>query len=217
LDYDSLYALKVRVDAELYSRPEAEPVYWAAGSYVAGRDIQPGRYYLIMSAPTRHSYTSYRIYATQADYEEGNDYLTGDLIFLTDEPVSISLEDGNCLSVQGPVALSVAPFTEDERYRYTAPEGTLVPAGVYEVGENADIPVGTYLAYPATLSGGDIKLYSTMAAYESDGSWHLGYDTHYELDVTADLQPETIRVSEGMAVLVEKDVIMKKQAALVFE
>ena len=222
MDYDSLYSLKQSVDAELYSRPEAEPLYWPAGFYTVGKDINPGRYYVIMPEPGDHSGTRMHVYASRTNYDERpsgqyGEYLVDEYVKLGDDAISVDLAEGNFLYIEGPIAFSVSEFSEEDYYQYEAPEGTYVAAGVYSVGEGADMPVGTYLVYPATIAGGDVKLYNSMSDYESDGSWHLGYDSHIEVQVTRDLTPETIKVNEGGAVLVESDVIMKKQGALSFD
>ena len=140
------------------------------------------------------------------------DYISDDYFSLGDEPKSMTLEEGNFLYVQGPLLFGAADFDISDYYTYETPEGTYVPAGVYMVGEgdDKDIPPGTFAVYPGTISGGDVKIYYSQETFEDDGSWHLGYDKHYEVRVRKNQASETIILEEGYVLLVEKDVVMKK-------
>ena len=44
MDFSTLSELKQKVDAEYFSRPEAEPFTIAEGYYTVGQDLNPGRY-----------------------------------------------------------------------------------------------------------------------------------------------------------------------------
>ena len=218
MDFSTLSELKHRVDTEYYSRPEAEPFPVAKGYYIVGQDIEPGHYYVANVKPDNRGYgVRMHVYADKGKYESRpsgryGDYISDDYFSLGDEPKSMTLEDGNFLLVEGPLLFSAGEFAPSDYYTYEVPEGTYVPAGAYIVGdgEDKDIPTGTFTVYAGTVYGGEVKIYYSQENYTQDGSWHLGYDKHYEIRVTDTQAPETIVLEEGNVLLVEKDVIMKK-------
>ena len=228
MDFTALSELKQKVDAEYYSRPEAEPFSVAEGYYTAGKDIAPGRYYVATVLPNEDGYgVRMHVYADKAQFDARpagyyGDYISDDYFTLGDEPKSMTLEEGNYLYVEGPLLFSAGEFAISDYFIYEPPEGTYVPAGAYMVGEgeDMDIPTGTFTVYAGTVYGGEIKIYYSKETYAQDGSWHLGYDKHCEVPVTKNPVPETIVLEEGYVVLVESDVIMKRGTAggkLVFD
>ena len=228
LDFPALSELKQKVDAEYNSRPEAEPFTVAAGYYTVGKDIVPGRYYVATVMPDEDGYgVRMHVYTDKAQFEARpsgyyGEYIYDDYFSLGDNPKSVTLEDGNFLYVEGSLLFSAEEFDSSDYYVYEAPEGTYVAAGAYMVGDgdDKDIPAGTYTVYAGTVYGGEIKIYSDQESYAEDGSWHLGYDKHYEVRVSAVPATETIILDEGNVLLVEKDVIMRKGAGggkLVFD
>ena len=218
MDFDALSELKQKVDAEYYSRPEAEPLTIAEGCYTVGQEINPGRYYVAMVAPDEDGYgVRMHVYADKARYDSRpsghyGDYISDDYFTLGEEPKSMVLEKDNYLYVEGPLLFSAEAFQVSDYYTYEAPEGTYVPAGVYMVGDgdDKDIPAGSFTVYAATISGGEVKVYYSEDTFAQDGSWHLGYDKYYEIPVKKNTTSETIILEEGYVLLVEKDVIMKK-------
>ena len=220
LDYDSLYAIKQAVDLEFYSRPEAEPIKMAEGSYIAGVDIKPGRYYVMMNEPGSYSYARIHVYESRAKYDERpsgyyGEYLSDYYAILGEAPISISFEEGNFILIDnGNTLFSVSEFSPEDYYQYEPPEGTIVPVGSYTVGEDGDIPVATFTVYAGDISGGEIKIYYDIKTFKDEGSWHLGYDKHIEVSAT---ESDSVVLEEGYVVYVEKPVIMKRQAKLVFD
>ena len=228
MDFSALSELKQKVDAEYYSRPEAEPFSIAEGYYTVGKDIAPGRYYVATVVPDDDGYgVRMHVYVDKAQFDARpsgyyGEYISDDYFTLGEEPKSMTLEEGNYLYVEGPLMFSAGEFAISDYFTYEPPEGTYVPAGAYMVGEgeDKDIPTGTFTVYAGTVYGGDIKIYYSQETYAQDGSWHLGYDKHCEVPVTKGLASETIVLEEGYVVLVESDVIMKRGTAggkLVFD
>ena len=221
MDFSALTELKQKVDAEYYSRPEAEPFPVAEGYYTVGQDIAPGRYYVATVVPNEDGYgVRMHVYVNKAQFDSrpsGNygEYISDDYFTLGEEPKSMILEEGNYLYVEGPLLFSAGEFAISDYYTYEPPEGTYVPAGTYMIGdgEDKDIPSGTFTVYAGTVSGGDIKIYYSQEKYAKDGSWHLDYDKHCEVPVTETLSSETIVLEEESVVLVESDVIMRKGTA----
>lgn len=218
MDFSTLSELKQKVDAEYYSRPEAEPFSITEGYYTVGQDLNPGRYYVATVTPDEDGYgVRMHVYVDKAQFDARpsgyyGDYISDDYFSLGEEPKSMTLENGNYLYVEGPLMFSAGEFAVSDYYTFEPPEGTYVSAGAYMVGdeEDKDIPTGTYTVYAGTIAGGDVKLYYTQETYAQDGSWHLGYDKHYEVRVAKNPAPETIILEEGNVLLVEKDVVMRK-------
>ena len=218
MSFTELSELKQRVDAEYNSRPEAEPFDIAPGYYTVGQDINPGRYYVATVVPNANGYPSrMHVYLDKNQFDSRpamkyGEYLSDDYFILGDEPKSIVFEEGNYLLVEGPLIFSSNEFLASDYYTYEVPEGTYVPAGVYTVGEgeDKDIPAGTYTVYAGTINGGDLKIYYSQETFAEDGSWHLGYDKHCEIDPNDSLSSEMIILEEGFVLLVENDIVMKK-------
>ena len=228
MDFSALTELKQNVDAEYYSRPEAEPLTLAAGYYTVGQDINPGRYYVASVTPEDDGYgVRMHVYVDKAQFDARpsgyyGEYISDDYFTLGEEPKSMILEEGNYLEVEGSLMFSAREFSLSDYYTYEVPEGTYVPAGAYMVGEgeDKDIPPGTFTVYPGTVNGGDVKIYYSEATFAEDGSWHLGYDKHCEVRVKKNTSSETISLEEGYVLLVEQDVVMRKGsggAKLVFD
>ena len=221
MDFESLSALKQAIDTEYYSREEAEPQLIVPGFYTVGEDIKAGRYYIAYRESESDSYARLHIYETRQKYDERpsgqyGEYVYDEYIEASEGAMSVSLENGNYLYLQyATLVMSVAPLKEEDMYHYQAPEGTYVSVGAYFVGENGDIPVGNYIAFAATASGGDVKVYYSRDKYLEDGSWHFGYDQHY--DVYADGGSIGFYLDEGYVLYVEEDVVMRKQAKLSFD
>ena len=228
MDFGTLSELKQTVDREYHSRPEAEPFTVTKGYYTVGQDLKPGRYFIAQVSPDEDGYgVRMHVYADKAQFDARpsgryGEYVSDDYFVLGDDPKSMTLDDNNYLYIEGTLMFSADEFSPEEYYTYEIPEGTYVPAGVYLVGEaeDKDIPPGTYTAFPGTISGGDVKVYFEQDTYANDGSWHLGYDQHYDIRVTKGNSSESFMLEEGNVLLVEKDVVMRKGtggAKLVFD
>ncbi len=224
MSFEDLSTLKQKVDNEYNSRAEAEPFPLAEGQYLVGIDLAPGRYYMACVEAGDSGYTTrLHVYVDRAQHDSApsgryGEYLSDDYFGVGDEPKSVRLGEGNFLLLEsGSLLISTTPFKSSDYIKYELPDGTLVPTGVYEVGENGEIPAGKYNAFAGTASGGDLKIYLTKEKFTSDGSWHLGYDQHYELNATRNPKGEGLVLEEGYIVLVEQDIIMKKQQKLSFD
>ena len=228
MDFASLAELKEQVDAEYFSRPEAEPFSASQGYYTVGQDLKPGRYFVAAVAPDEEGYgVRMHVYVDKAQYEARpagryGEYISDDYFTLGEEPKSMLLEEGNFLYIEGSLLFSASEFDVADYYTYEVPEGTYVAAGAYMVGEgeDKDLPAGTYTVYSGTIYGGDVKIYQTQEAFAEDGSWHLGYDKHCEVRVKRNTASETITLEEGSVLYVEKDVVMRKgtgKSKLVFD
>ena len=221
MDFDSLSELKQKIDTEYYSRPESEPFTIAEGQYEVGKDIAPGQYYIAMVYPGDDQYTPrMHVYADRKTYDSrpsGNygDYLSDDYFSLGEEPKCISLSENNFVLLQnGSVMASVALFDPSEYFVYEAPEGTYVPAGTYFVGNNedADIPVGKYSVYPATINPNYIQVYHSKEAYEQDGEYHFNSDESILPVVLKTPTAEALTLDDGYVLIVGSDVIMTKNS-----
>ena len=217
LDFATLSELKDKVDAEYKSRPEAEPFTLYEGYYTVGEDLKPGRYFMASVKPNSDGYgIRLHVYVDKQQFESRpsgkyGEYISDDYFNLGDQPKSVTLEEGNYLYLQsGELMVSASAFDVNDYFTFEIPEGTYVAAGVYEVGDDRDLPAGTYTAYPATLDGGEFKIYYTKEAFAEDGSWHLGYDSHREMRVKDKVESETFVLEDGYILLVEKDIVMKK-------
>lgn len=222
MDFETLQAMKNALDYEYFSRPESKGISLSPGEYTVGIDIKPGRYYIKTVEPCVSDYTPrVHIYKDKEQFESRprgyyGEYLYDAYCHLEDDQKSVSLEIGNFIYVEsGSILFSRTSINQEDYYVYQVPEGTYVPAGVYKVGE--DIPVGKYRVYSGTIIGGKMKIYFKEGTYKSDGSWHLGYDKLIEVDVKPTVVYETVDLEEGYVVLVELDVVMKKQAKLSFD
>lgn len=224
LSFIDLAALKQKVDYEYNSRKEAEPFKLAEGQYVVGIDIAPGRYYMACVEPsdTGVFVTRLHIFEDKTKYNVTN-YLYGDYFFdeyfdFGEEPLSVNLEKGNFLLLQyGSLLVSMTPFIVSDYIHYDLPQGTLVPSGVYEIGEKGDIPAGKYQAFAGSVAGGELKIYYSKEKYNSDRFLRLSYDKNYVFMATRDPKPVGVVLEEGYVLLVEQDVVMKKQHSLIFD
>ena len=217
LDFETLSDLKEKVDAEYKSRPEAEPFTLNVGYYTVGTDLKSGSYYMASVIPDESGYsTRLHVYANKEQFGarpsgKYGDYIYDSYFSLGEQPKNFILEEGNYLYLQnGQLLVSPTVFDTTEYYSFEMPEGTYVAAGAYEVGDDKDLPAGTYTAYPASLSGGEFKIYFTKEAFAEDGSWHFGYDSHREVEVTDKVESETFVLEDGYILLVEKDIVMRK-------
>lgn len=224
MSFNELTELKQKVDVEYNSRAEANPFSLSEGQYIAGVDLAPGRYYMASVELGDSGYTTrLHVYADRAQYDSRpsgryGEHLSDDYFKVGDEPKSVRIDEGNFLLLDsGSLLVSATPFNSSDYIKYQLPEGTLVPAGVYDVGESGEIPAGKYYVFAGVASGGDLKIYYTKDKFSSDGSWHLGYDKHYEFKATKNSKGEGVVLEEGYVVLVEQDVIMKKQQRLSFD
>ena len=213
MDYDSLMQLKQAVDAELYSRPEAEPRVLQPGIYEIGKDICPGRYLARVNSYEfgKNTYCSLSIFDTFEAATNYGDRVYYETISLEEGSLGIDLPDGKFFKVSDfPVTLSVSELTEEELYEYVPPEGTYVPAGTYVVGE--DLPAGGYQIFMGTIAGCDVLVYDDENALENGK-----YSQRAELRMIWDGHVASISVKEGNIVKVEDDVVMKKQPKLEFD
>ena len=216
MDYDSLMKLKQAVDDELYSRPEAEPRVLYPGMYTVGQDIKAGSYQVIVAEvgddETGSEILVYSDLTSKEAFAEIQDAYVG----ISDSPISIILENGNVIEVCWlPAKFSVRGFDSEDYPDYALPEGTIVPSGAYVVGD--DIPSGMYQMFAGSISDGKLLLYSSVEAYNKDKSSRLNYDEKYELEASKTASGFMIRLDEGNVVIVEQDVIMKKQQKLRFD
>ena len=217
LDFDTLSELKVKVDQEYASRPEAQPINMDPGFYTAGIDIKPGTYYFGYVEPSGSAYSTARmhIYKDKATYESRpsanyGDYLSDTFFHLSDRPTDITLEEGNYIWLENnPLMYSSIAFEPTDYYTFEVPEGTLVEKGTYNV--SSDIPEGKYTIYAADVSGGDVSIYySETAKAESDYS----QSDYYTIEPKDSM---TVELKEGFIVDVNNNVIMKKASVLSFD
>lgn len=217
MSFEELSSLKVAVDAELNSRPEAKPFDLSPGLYTVGKDIKAGRYYIMASLPLDYG-AHIVVYETKDAYVqppldkpyEYGEYKERYYLKYGKNIQIIDLEDGNYIYIQqASIKFSITEFTEEDYYEYTPPEGTYVPAGIYFVGE--DIPAGIYQVYPATLAEGDVYIYENEAGKGGDWIAHAG------IEFTLEGSYETVQLREGNKIEIDTDVVMKKQPKLNFD
>ena len=217
LDFDTLAELKTKVDQEYMARPEAQPITMEPGFYTVGTEIKPGTYYFAYVIPGGTAYTTARmhVYENKEAYETRpsanyGEYISDTFFGLGEIPTDVTLEEGNYIWLENnAVMCSGQTFDPTSYYTYTAPEGTLVEKGTYNV--SADIPEGKYTIYTADITGCDVAVYySEKAKEENDYS---------QMDIIS-VQPEdsmTVELKEGYIVEVRKNAIMKKAAQLTFD
>lgn len=138
MTFEELADLRARIDAEMLLRPEAEDMVLGVGEYVVGRDLMPGSYYMIYeSGNMAPGYVS--VYSDDTKSQRilwiMTETSTYDVYPLT------SLEEGNVVVVEHNIMRANRVGFPD----YHAPEGTVIPAGTYEVG--VDISAGKYSAH----------------------------------------------------------------------
>lgn len=213
MDYDSLMKLKQAVDAELYSRPEAEPMTLAPGVYEIGKDIHPGRYFVRVNSYEFGKSNSSRVSIYESKETVGNwkGLISQKWISLEDGSMSVDLTDGTFLEILDvPVVVGITDIIEELQYKYTPPEGTYVSAGMYTAGE--DLPVGSYYVYMGSVEGCVVSVYDDKDSFKRDDPNQM-----IELRITQDGQVASIVVEEGNVIKVQNDAVMKKQPKLEFD
>lgn len=213
MNYEQLAELKQAVDNEYYARPEAAPKVLAPGNYIVGEDIQPGIYYVCVNSYefNQDANAWFGIYESRETYDDGSGTLWNDYISLNDQASCVNLKKDNMVRIGDfPVTISVRELTENERYQYVIPDGTYVPCGTYKVGQ--DIPAGTYQVYMGSIYGGYLAIYPDDAAYKDDNS-----ATYVELRVVWSDHTKSAVLEDGNIVVVHRDVVLRKQAKLVFD
>lgn len=226
MDYDSLLALKQKVDLEFHSRPEAAPQTLKPGQYTVGSDIKVGKYYVIFAEPGSRSSCDYLLFTDKSTYTEAlkapveerrKNLLSYGSIRASDRSVYFDLQEGNYIVIDGAsLKIGVNDFDDEEYFTYTTPEGTVVPRGTYTVGE--EIPAGSYTAYSYDLNGASIYIYSSAKALADDQSSSIGWDADMKisLGINDDTKSSIFKLSEGNVVIVKNAVVMKKNAAFNF-
>ncbi len=219
MDYDSLLLLNQEINMELRSRPESKSFILTEGQYIVGKDIKPGKYYVMITEPAEESVILgnlrvISIYKDKAAYERqtgslfSETWLSQFRFSFDGNYKTIYFEDGYYFTLTDSLTFSSIPFSKEDLWKIDVPKGTLIPAGVYTVGN--EIPAGEYELYPGELTGGDLYLYYNEYSYKNDGSYHFNSDKHYELKVFKTLKPMSIYLEDGYIILAENDVIMKK-------
>lgn len=207
MDYEQLAELKQAVDKEYFARPEAEPHILAPGKYIVGQDIKAGTYYACVNSYefNKSGLVDFEAYESLEVYNAGGDRLWCEQLWLTKSAVRVILNEGNLLCINRfPITLSADELTEEQRYKYEVPEGTYVSCGIYKVGE--DIPAGSYQIYMGSLDGGEVYVYNKK-----------DYKSHIALSVLWGEHVKSLSVTEGDEVVVECDVVFRKQEKLVFD
>lgn len=161
MTFEELIELQTLINAEIFTRPEAEDFVLGVGEYLVGRDLQPGTYYAIYESGNAAATGCIHVYADEAKEKQlatiYTQYDTYDVYRLS------NLETGNVVVVSTlAIRMNMVGFPD-----YHAPDGTSVPPGVYEVG--VDIPAGRYTAH---LGVGQVRLlvYSSQEGYK-ENSW----------------------------------------------
>ena len=222
MSYDQLCDLKQALNLELQSRPEANPTILEPGAYEVGKDILPGRYFLMAAMPTTsfldnlnvYIFENRELYESEKGYYSENAYKKHELTNIAE---SHDLIDGEVVYFYSKrLALGKLEFTFDDVFEYKVPDGTYVPKGLYIVGQ--DIPEGTYRVYAGTKKAGRLSVFSSQEEMNKKST----FNSYAECELTAypsdsDDLFETIILSSGKYVKVESDVVMKKQAKLNFE
>lgn len=219
LSFDELLEIKRGLEEELLTRPEYEGRALSEGEYIAGKDIPAGTYSLALNpVDAERDYVDYYVYETQGMYAYDVDRL-----WLGDMPLkqgrlkagasaTVDLYEGYCLvAYRNGISIRQEGKLADPDEDYEAPEGTLVPVGVYTVGE--EIPAGTYTVHFAGKATARYRVYATMEDAQNDFS-----DEEVMLMVSGVNPSGTVYLKEGQVVRVEyNDVIMKKSEGLVFD
>lgn len=212
MDYDSLMQLKQAVDAELYSRPEAEPRVLYPGLYTVGKEIPSGIYYTMAAELGEYDSAWIGVYSDQNEYDTSCDASFATYLNLGSTPKSVTLENGNILWVKSlPISLSLTEFTEEDYPQYVPPEGTLVPSGIYTIGDA--IPEGIYRLFPYTITGSVVSVFDNEETYKSAS----GMKEKVILDVIEPMLGNGVVLEEGNVIDVYRDIVMKKQSKLEFD
>lgn len=213
MNYEQLTELKQAVDNEYYARPEAEPKVLAPGNYIVGEAIQAGTYYVCVNSYefNQTANTWFGVYESRDAYDAGSEPLWYNYISLDEQASCVTLKNGNMVRIGDfPVTMSVRKLAENERYQYVVPDGTYVPCGTYKVGE--DIPAGAYQVYMGSIDGGYLAIYPDDAAYKDRNG-----ATYVELRVIWSDHTKSAVFEDGNVVVVHRDVVLRKQAKLVFD
>ena len=222
MSFEDLSALKTKIDLEYKSRPESEGYSFPKGSYLVGRDIKPGVYYVTMIYPD-----SYEIDVLLAVYKDEktadldkNSYTynlaeTFESMSLSEAPIAIELKEGNVLRIArgGVLTLKTENYNPSDYYKFELPEGTLVPKGSYTIG--TDIPAGMYRAYAGTVNGGRFSI-DTVYIDDAGNTSKKSKKSSTRLFTTTAQEYEILNLEEGDVLEVETDIVMKKQPKLDF-
>ena len=217
--YDELIGIKERLDAELQTRPEAGERILQTGQYVVGKDIAQGVYDLsFVAAEEDDTYTNWYIYDTKQMYDYDVDRLwLGDLpreegTLKTGSSVKVELFDGDYFVIyRSAASITRVGHAVPVESNYTAPEGTIIPTGIYIIGE--EIPEGKYTIYYNGEAPSRVKTYADPADATNDFK-----DSEFEA-VLADYNTSVeINLKAGYAFRLEyNSVIMKKSEGFVFD
>ncbi len=213
MNFEQLAELKQAVDNEYYAHPEAEPNVLAPGKYIVGEDIPSGTYYVCINSYEFNQMATawFGVYESREAYDSDSNTLWHDYISLGDQASCVTLKNENMVLIRSfPVTISVRELTDDERYQYAVPDGTYVPCGTYKVGE--DIPAGTYQVYMGSIDGGYLAIYPDDAAYKNRKG-----ATYIELRVIWSDHTKSAVLEDGNVVVVSRDIVLRKQAKLVFD
>ena len=207
--FQELMEMKTRIDAELFSRPEANALRLPMGDYLVGRDLQPGRYNLCCVDPSKYGDAHVEVYETK-DKEKT---ITDIYVRVEGPNYSISIDNGNLLEVtNGGIALKVSSFRSDEMFQFEPLNGTYVPCGAYTIGN--DIPAGSFEISAAKNSGGRVLVYYTKEKFSADDNLYRKYD--YDIDIRAN-QRMTAKFDIGNVIYVKSEVIFAQKNVLQFE
>lgn len=198
MTFEELAELRTLITAEMLTRPEGEEIVLSAGEYVVGRDLQPGTYYAIYESG---QWSGGSIYVYE-DETKGNR-----LAWITTVPSSYdvypirNLAEGNIVVIEGnKLRTNMVGFPD-----YHAPEGTLIPPGVYEIG--VDIPAGRY---SVSLNGDEtfVYVYKTKEAYlagkTSSREREMYYLAYKDKTCVVSLQDGQIFVIDDSSVIMSK-------------
>lgn len=208
---EELLLLKQRVDNEIHSRSDSAPFEMRQGMYEIGIDINPGGYY-VACAGLPGTFQSYiYIYGSKSDFDnspskpkhEYGFYMAGY------DPERIVFEEGEFIVIDySPMLFCKTFFNIKDYYNAETPEGTMIPVGIYSVGDEGDIPAGKYTIYGVPYEYGYAVLYSDENRYKSKIKLH-------EYEFPGDSCG--VVLEEGNVLVVEYKVIMQKLQKISFE
>lgn len=197
LTFDELTELRTKINLEMQTRPEGEEIVLSnGGTFIVGRDLQPGTYYFVHD----DSITGSAFVQVYQDETKSNQLHR---IFVSTESYSVytltDLKEGNCVEVGFTIRLSKVGFPA-----YVPPEGTIIPQGAYEVG--VDIPAGRYSVHEGA-KGSLVMIFRDWDHYATGNQW-----TAKEfLTLNATNLSGVITLTEGEIFVVDKNnIVMKK-------
>lgn len=196
---------------DLDAQKESELTVLQPGLYTVGEDIAAGSYQVIAADFGETTIAYLFLYADRNAYDSWDYSVCEELSISERNVIGLPLDDGSLLEIVGlACAFSVSGFEEADYPQYEAPEGTLIPAGIYTVGDL--IPAGSYQIYTATIKGCIISVYQSQDSRDAD-------ECDYEIYVRPSnpAQGSTYTFSEGYILTIDGDAIMKKQAAFTFD